>query len=31
VDGAPAADLDELVAADAQARRAAEGMLEPVA
>jgi 1-deoxy-D-xylulose-5-phosphate reductoisomerase len=31
VDGAPARDLDELVAADAEARRAAESMLEPVA
>jgi 1-deoxy-D-xylulose-5-phosphate reductoisomerase len=31
VDGAPAADLDELVAADAETRRAAEAMLEPVA
>jgi len=31
VDGAPAADLDELVAADDEARRAAEAMLEPVA
>ena len=31
VDGAPAGDLDELVEADAGARRAAESMLEPVA
>ncbi|MBD0339090.1 MAG: 1-deoxy-D-xylulose-5-phosphate reductoisomerase [Thermoleophilia bacterium] len=31
VDGAPAADLDELVLADAEARRAAEAVLEPVA
>jgi 1-deoxy-D-xylulose-5-phosphate reductoisomerase len=31
VDGAPAADLDELVAADVETRRAAEAMLEPVA
>ena len=31
VDGVPAADLDELVAADAEARRAAEARLEPVA
>lgn len=31
VDGAPARDLDELVEADAAARRAAEGALEPVA
>jgi 1-deoxy-D-xylulose-5-phosphate reductoisomerase len=31
VDGAPAGDLAELVAADVDARRAAEAMLEPVA
>jgi 1-deoxy-D-xylulose-5-phosphate reductoisomerase len=31
VDGGPAGDLDELVEADAEARRAAESMLEPVA
>jgi 1-deoxy-D-xylulose-5-phosphate reductoisomerase len=31
VDGAAASDLDELVQADAEARRAAESMLEPVA
>ncbi|MEX0674522.1 MAG: 1-deoxy-D-xylulose-5-phosphate reductoisomerase [Gaiellaceae bacterium] len=31
VDGVPAGDLGELVEADAEARRAAESMLEPVA
>jgi len=31
VDGAPAGDLAELVEADAEARRAADSMLEPVA
>ena len=31
VDGSPAADLAELVEADAEARRAAEAILEPVA
>jgi 1-deoxy-D-xylulose-5-phosphate reductoisomerase len=30
VDGSPARDLDELVAADAAARRAAQGRLAPV-